>query len=130
MALTALKKQQITCTDDEIKTFYTKMYAKLNWIKSEIRRNEQEFENYPIKNHPATNAVTLAILETRTQPTNCTAFCKKASQAYDLLAEHVIKIMITRLRKDTPTMKELIMQYSQLYESTIIAYNKAREQNK
>lgn len=152
MALTATRKQSITCTDEEIKTFYANVHKRLNGIKLTIQMNEQNFEKYPIANHPVTNTVALAILETRTQPANCptlqvhareiqirlneykaligTAFCKKASQAYDLLAEHVTRPTLARIKKDMPTASEIIFQYSQLYEQLIIAYNKARQQNK
>lgn len=150
MFATKTQETAITCDEATIMKAYTKILTKLKWIHTEIKQNEKNFSNYPIANHPVKKAIIFAVLESNKllheklgecfiprqhaeelklrlneyQTLLGTPMCRTAKQAYDLLATHVVKVLLERLMKDLPTMPALIAKYSEFYASILSDYSR------
>ena len=141
--LVDIRKAAKVCDDATIRKTYTLIALRLKEIMREISRHEQDFSKYQIKNNPVANATTTVIMEIDTLenlPAEClpikrhtrelamklrefksfigTAFCNTPRQAYELFANHVVGLILERVRKDIK-MPDITLQFSKIYTELI-----------
>lgn len=148
-----IRKQVIVCDEATLRKLYGLIILRLKEIVREIKRHEQEFDKFLIKQNPVSTVTVLAITEINSLqklPQGCgkikqhvaelaarliefkeniaTPFCKTPHQAYDTFANNIVNTFLTNVRRDI-RMPELTLQLTEIYAELIQAAMRTRPPN-
>lgn len=138
-----IREQVKVCDEATLRKIYMMVILRIKEIYREIRKHEQTFDRFLIKQNPVSTMTTLVITEINgleKLPQGCgkikqharelvgrlvefkenvgTPFCKTPHQAYDILANNIVNTFLTNVRRDI-RMPELTLQLTELYANLL-----------